>query len=221
MNAPLPKAYRNGFKDFYGRDFLVTPDVLIPRPETEQIIDLLLTLAGKPYLPGMKAPKRVLPERPIIVDVGTGSGCIAITTKLELKDAKVIGVDIEEGALKIAEKNAQKFGADVALIKSNLLENIKEKPDVVIANLPYVDENWSWLDKKTLSAEPSSALYAKDGGLELIKRLIAELAKLKTEHILLESDPCQHRDIIEFAEKNGLHLNETRGFILYFSSNAK
>ena len=85
MNAASPNkpvAYQEGVQDFYGRDFIVTPDVLIPRPETEQLIDTVLNLAGKPYLTGIKPSPRVLPENPVILDVGTGSGCIAITLKL-------------------------------------------------------------------------------------------------------------------------------------------
>ena len=74
-----PLAYEKGVQDFYGRDFIVTKDVLIPRPETEQIIDTVLNLAGKPFLPGIKPSKKILPDHPRIIDVGTGSGCIAIT----------------------------------------------------------------------------------------------------------------------------------------------
>ena len=124
MSAPLPKAYKNGYQDFYGRDFLVTPDVLIPRPETEQIIDAILNLAGKPYLPGVKPAPRVLPENPVILDVGTGSGCIAITIKKELPEAEVYATDISEKALKIAQKNAAKHGAPISFIISHLCKNV-------------------------------------------------------------------------------------------------
>ena len=109
-------AYSRGYQNFYGRDFLVTPDVLIPRPETEQIIDTVLDLAGKPYLPGVKPNPRVLPEKPIILDVGTGSGCIAVTLALELPEAKVYASDISEAALEITKKNASKFGASIYII---------------------------------------------------------------------------------------------------------
>ena len=100
MNAVSP----NFKQDFYGRVFLVTKDVLIPRPETEQIIDAVLNLAGKPYLPGVKPSQRVLKEHPIILDIGTGSGCIAITLALELPEAKIYASDVSEPALKIAQK---------------------------------------------------------------------------------------------------------------------
>ena len=221
MNAASPNkptAYKKGFQDFYGRNFIVTPDVLIPRPETEQIIDAVLTLAGKPYLPGVKAPKRVLPENPIILDVGTGSGCIAITLKLELPEAELYASDISEKALKIARKNALKHGVSITSIVSHLLEKVKSgdipNPDVIVANLPYVDENWDWLDEKSLSYEPSIALYAKDHGLILIKKLIDEATELKIPHLIIEADPCQHEQIIRYAKY--YDLIRTNGYILSF-----
>ena len=216
MNAPLPKAYKDGRIDFYGRDFFVSPDVLIPRPETESIIDIVKSLAGKPILPGVKAPAPKIAENVKILDVGTGSGCIAVTIKKELPLTKVTGVDINPSALKVAEKNAEKLGADIELKESNLLSDVESEYDIIIANLPYVDAGWDWLDKEALKKEPSLALYAEDHGLALIKRLITEI-KEKPEYLILEADPCQHKDIIDFAEKNGFQHAETRGFILTFS----
>ncbi len=208
-----PIAYKNGYQDFYGRDFIVTPDVLIPRPETEQIIDTILNLAGKPYLPGVKPSKRVLPPNPTILDVGTGSGCIAITIKKELPEAEVYATDISEKALQIAQKNAQNHGVYLPFIISRLLDNVKFTPDVIVANLPYVDKKWDWLDKEALSHEPPIALYAADHGLKLIKELIDAAS---SKYLILEADPCQHQEIINFATKKGLQHLETRGFILTF-----
>lgn len=214
MNAPLPpKAYQQGYQDFYGRDFIVTPDVLIPRPETEQIIDTVLNLAGKPFLPGVKPAKRTLPSTPIILDVGTGSGCIAITLKKELPEAAVYATDISKKALKIAQKNAEKHDAHIIFIISHLLKNVNITPDVIVANLPYVDKNWDWLDKASLSYEPAEALYADDHGLALIYELINEANARQIQYLILESDPSQHDKITDYAKKAGfLHL-ETRGFI--------
>lgn len=202
--------------NFYGRDFVVTPDVLMPRPETEQLIDKVKSLAGLPILPGVKPSKRILKINPKILDVGTGSGCIAITVKKELPEAEATGVDISLPALKIAEKNAKNLQANINLKQSDLLENCNEKYDIIIANLPYVDPGWDWLDKNSLSKEPSLALYAKDHGLALIKRLISEI-KYKPEYLILEADPCQHDEIIGYAKKYGFQYSETRGFILTFT----
>lgn len=218
MSASLPQAYKDGYKDFYGRDFIVTPDVLIPRPETEQIIDIVLNLAGKAYLPGVKPASRQLTEKPVILDVGTGSGCIAITIQKELPEAIVYASDVSEKALDIAKKNATKHGSPTSFIISHLLNNVKFTPDVVIANLPYVDKNWDWLDKDSLSHEPSIALYAKDKGLKLIKELVDQASEKQISRLILEADPCQHTEIIDYANKKKYSLDEIRGFILSFKN---
>lgn len=206
-------AYSRGYQNFYGREFLVTPDVLIPRPETEQIIDTVLDLAGKSYLPGVKPNPRVLPEKPIILDVGTGSGCIAVTLALELPEAKVYASDISEAALEMAKKNASKLDASISFIISRLLEKVNFTPDVVVANLPYVDKDWDWLDNEALSEEPAIALYAEDHGLALIKQLINQAYKRHIRYLVLEADPCQHDSILKYAEAK-YKLLKTSGFIL-------
>lgn len=214
-----PKAYRVGIQDFYGRDFIVSPDVLIPRPETEQIIDATLNLVGKPYLEGVLPAKARINSRGLrILDVGTGSGCIAITLKLVIPEADVTAVDISEKALKIAQKNAAKYGTAITTIISDLLENVKFTPDLVVANLPYVDQSWPWLDKKTLSFEPDLALYAKDHGLSLIKHLIDQCQDGEVPYLILEADPSQHQSIINYAKAKNYYLLETRGFILTFGN---
>ena len=217
MNANYLKAYKEGYQDFYDRDFIVTPDVLIPRPETEAIIDAVLNLVGKPFLPGVRPSDAKLPQDISILDVGTGSGCIAITLALELPKAKVTATDISEAALKIAQKNATKFGVSTPLIISNLLENVKFTPDVIVANLPYVDQNWDWLDKKALSYEPATALYAEDSGLKLIKRLLDQAGKRQIKYLVLESDPSQHGKIADYASTKQYGLLETRDFVQVFT----
>ena len=215
-NRTTKEAYEKGYQDFYGRDFLVTPDVLIPRPETEQIIDQVLTMAGKPYLPGVKPTKCVINESPIILDVGTGSGCIAITIKKELEKATVYASDISKEALNIANENAKNHQTDITFVESNLLKEIKITPEVLIANLPYVDPEWDWLDRESLSHEPDEALYADDHGLKLIKDWIKEASSRKIKYLILESDPCQHAEIVEYAKSHNFALFEERGFIQTF-----
>ncbi len=177
-----PLAYLTGRKEFYGRTFKVTRDTLIPRPETEALIDAI-----KPLNPHK------------ILDVGTGSGCIAITLALELPDAEVEAVDISENALQVARKNAESLEANVNFYRSDLLQNTT-KYDLIVANLPYVDREWDWLSPE-LEFEPETALYADDGGLELIKLLI-EQAKNHLNaggHLVLEADLSQHQKISDFA----------------------
>lgn len=203
--------------NFYGRDFEINSDVLIPRPETEMMVDAVLNLAGKAYLPGVKPTPRVLPENFNILDVGTGSGCIAITLALELPEAKVIACDISKKALVVAKKNAKKLDTKVEFVQSDLMNNIEGDFDIVVANLPYVDEEWEWLDREALSREPRIALFAKNHGLKLIYKLIDQVVERKIKHLVLEADPCQHEKIIDYAAKKGLKLVETRGFALYLS----
>ena len=166
MNAPLPKAYKVGYQDFYGRDFIVTPDVLIPRPETEQLIDLVLSLAGKPYLPGLKAPNRILPEHPTILDVGTGSGCIAVTLLLEFPHAFAYMVEASNLAADFARKNLQRYGLTD---RAQLLADTYSIPhcELLISNPPYIPSTEiAGLDREVKDFEPLSAL---DGGLDGLK----------------------------------------------------
>ena len=213
-----PQAYIDHVQNFYGRDFYVDNNVLSPRPESEQIIDTVKSLSGLPYLPGVKPEPPQLPPHPIILDVGTGSGCLAITLALELTDAKIYATVISKPALKIAQKNAHKLGAPITLIISHLLEKVKDStipfPDLIVANLPYVDQDWPWLDKTALSYEPSLALYAKDHGLALIKELIDESSALRIPYLILEADPSQHQAIIEYASAHHYTHVTTHGFIL-------
>ncbi len=198
-----PVAYILGSKEFYGREFVVTPDTLIPRPETEAIIDLVKGLSL---------------EKPKILDVGTGSGCIAITLKLELPESDVMAVDISEKALVAAEKNADNLHANLEFKKSDLLKNVNEKYDIIVANLPYVDKNWDWLSPE-LDFEPETALYSEDFGLKDIKNLILESDTKLAEQgkLILESDISQHEAIENFVKSNtNMHLVKTSGLAQMF-----
>lgn len=194
----VPLAYILGYRDFYGRRFTVSPQVLVPRPESEAIIELLkeLDVSGK------------------LLDIGTGSGCLGITAKLKIPKLNVILSDISQPALRVARQNAEKFQADVALIKSNLLRAVPGKFNIIIANLPYVDR--SWQRSPETNHEPALALFAKDEGLALIYQLIDQLpAHLSPGALVfLEADPRQHGAIIAYAGSRQLRHNLTRGFIV-------
>ena len=210
MNADLKKA------NFYGYDFYVSKDVLTPRPETEAIIDEVLKLCGEPILPGVKPPEKKLdPKNLKIFDIGTGSGCIAITLKKKLPEADIYATDISREALEITQKNAKNLSAPITIIISHLLEkvNISSTPDIIVANLPYVDKNWDWVDKASLKSDPDIALYAEDGGLALIKELIDTA---DSKYLILECDPSQHQEVINYA-KNKYTLVNTNGFVIVFN----
>ena len=201
-----PLAYLLNKKEFYGRDFYVDNSVLIPRIETESIIF---------NLPQNNRSKKVL-------DIGTGSGCIAITIKLEKPDYHVDALDISEDALKTAKLNAKKLNANVHFFHSNLLSNVKDKYDLIIANLPYVDDSWN-IDLNALSYEPSSALFAKREGLDLIYKLLDEVDKIANQNALLylESDETQIPKIIEYTKnKKSIRFIKADGLISIFRINS-
>ena len=203
--------------NFYGYDFIINGDVLTPRPETEQIIDEVLKLCGEPILPGVKPDKPKLdPQNLKILDVGTGSGCIAIALKKKLRGAEVYATDISKKALEVAQKNAETLYTPITFIISHLCQNINNEgdftPDIIVANLPYVDRNWNWVDQESLKDDPDSALYAEDGGLALIKELIDTAT---SKYLILEADESQHESIVNYAKDKYNLLNKS-GFILTF-----
>lgn len=206
--------------NFYGREFLITPDVLIPRPETEMLVDAVLNLTGKTYLPGVIPARPKLPKKCRILEVGAGSGCIAVSLALELTETKITACDISDKALSVARENAKRLGAEVEFLKSDLMAGVRGEFEAVVANLPYVDENWEWIDKKALSKEPRLALYAEDGGLKLIKKLVQQAKARKVPFLVLEADPCQHERIVNYAREYGYSLLEERGFGLVFEAAA-
>lgn len=200
----VPVAYIIGHRYFYGRRFVVSPDVLVPRPESEQLIELL-----KKHLP---ASARTL------VDVGTGSGCLGITAKLEIPRLSVTLTDVSDNALKIARKNADALGADIRTLKSNLLDAYPLRADVLVANLPYVDTKWSHQSPELVN-EPALALYAKHDGLELIFELLdtASSHLNRGALIILEADPRQHADIIAHARECGFEKLQAQDYALAFT----
>lgn len=195
----MPMAYIFGKKEFYGRNFIVNRNVLIPRPESEDIIDMVKNL-------GISQPK--------ILDVGTGSGCLAVTLALEIPKSRVVACDVSSEALKIASENAVELGARVEFIKSDLLEGFSdEKFDIIVANLPYVDESWDFLSPE-LEWEPENALFAEDGGLFEVKRLIDEVKKYKnTKYLVLETDECQIKKLKKYVSDSGLEFVSNNRFV--------
>ncbi|HEX8390666.1 MAG TPA: peptide chain release factor N(5)-glutamine methyltransferase [Candidatus Saccharimonadales bacterium] len=198
-----PVAYLTGQKEFYGRDFIVTPDVLIPRPETEMLVEL----AKQHRLSGQ------------LLDVGTGSGCLGLTLALET-DAQVTLSDVSDAALEVARTNAKRLGVKkLNLVQSDLLgvfaiQSILKRFDVIVANLPYVDKTW---DRSPETAhEPAQALFSGDGGLELIKQLIDQSpdALKPGGYLLLEADPMQHEDIATYARQFAIVARQDYGVLL-------
>jgi len=165
-----PIAHITGSREFWSREFLITPDVLIPRPETELLVELAL--------------ERILPNQPAhIADLGTGSGAIAITLALERPKAIVTALDLSPAALNIASQNAARLGADnVRCIASDWFAALPagERFDLIVSNPPYIAADDPHLAQGDLRFEPLSALAAGQDGLDDIRRIVRQApARLK------------------------------------------
>lgn len=200
-----PIAYLLGEAPFAGELFLVTKQTLIPRPETE----LLLTTVQTSL---MQDPRETL-----LVDIGTGSGIIAITAKKRFPLATIIASDVSSEALVVAKKNAARLGtSEIVFQKANLLEKmllkkiaaIKKEHLIILANLPYLPlSDKKVLAKQVTKHEPANALFAPKNGLALNEQLIKQVADyaLATTHtqldLLLEFDPPQARILLSYAKQ--------------------
>lgn len=158
--AGEPIAYLVGSREFYGREFRVTPAVLIPRPETE----LLVEIARSKVSHG---------GTPRILDLGAGSGCVAITLALEL-GCEVTAVDVSVDALAVARDNAKRLGARIRFIESDWFAAVEGEFDVIVGNPPYVAEGDPHLAEGDLRFEPMTALACGSDGLSAIRRILAE-----------------------------------------------
>ncbi len=158
--AHEPVAYITGVREFWTREFEVDRGVLIPRPETELIVEAVIERDHK---------------RPRILDVGTGSGCLAVTLAAELPDAQVVATDVSAEAIAVARRNAQRHGvsARVLFVLTNLLDNLPGGFNVVVSNPPYIARA-SELPPDVIQYEPHTALYGGEDGLEAIRVLIQD-----------------------------------------------
>lgn len=216
-----PVAYILGRKEFYGRDFKVTPDVLIPRPETELMVDLIKNILPRldRGIDSVDSRLRGNDGGAMIWDIGTGSGALAVTLAKEIEGSTVLATDISAKALAVARRNAKTYNAkNTSFLAADLLDTkvlvrlgqaSKKYPTLVIAaNLPYLPSS----DKRTLDAdvvefEPSKALFAGKDGLALIQKFLTQLARhqgslgFKTIHAYLEFDPPQAAELKKMTKK--------------------
>ncbi len=198
----VPIAYILGYKEFYGRKFTVSPAVLVPRPESEDMISLFLDATAGEI------------EQKVLIDVGTGSGCLGITAALERINISVILSDISKDALRIAEKNADDHRVRVKIQQQSLLNGQLEPVDYIFANLPYVDKDWEVSPE--LQYEPKIALFTEDGGLKLILELIRQAPRCLAPNgqLFIEADPTQHERIIQAAAKQNFKLAAIQHYII-------
>ena len=164
--AAEPVAYLVGYREFFGRKFAVTPDVLVPRPATETLVMEALE-AGKAF------------EAPAVLDLCTGSGCVAVAVAAGLRDAQVTAADVSDDALAVAKGNAQAHGVEgrVTFAGGDLFEAVpaEDRFDLILANPPYVrDDEWAGLPPDVRDHEPKLALLSGADGLDHTRRLVAE-----------------------------------------------
>lgn len=202
--AGEPLQYITGVQDFYGREFRVTPDVLIPRPETELLVEAALQIVGD--------------TAPLICDVGTGSGCIAVTLLCEIVNARAVLIDKSPAALEIAKLNAQNHSvADRAVFVVsdcfNSLDSRDHRFDLIVSNPPYVAEAViAGLQREVRDHEPLMALSPGGDGLSVIRRLIDEgPAFIKSNgHMLMEIGFDQGEKVEGLIDGSAWSLREIR-----------
>jgi release factor glutamine methyltransferase len=194
-----PIQHLTGTQAFWRYSFKVTPAVLIPRPETELVVEAVLAVIHDI-------------EHPLIVDVGTGSGCIALSLALDRPDATVHAVDISAGALGVAHENAFRLGTNLA-VKFHLgdllgpLADLDGQTDVVVSNPPYVDaRNAGTLPAEVRDYEPALALFAPDEPFSLYRRLAPEAVKLLKPNgaLVVEVGLGMHEEVCRICERAGL-----------------
>jgi release factor glutamine methyltransferase len=193
-----PVQYIRGHAEFYGRTFLVDPRVLIPRPETELLVDSIIDFA---------------PRGAALLDVGTGSGCIAVSAKLERGDLHVTGSDRSVAALAVARTNAARLGGRVGFAGADLTGSFGERFDVIVSNPPYIPlHEYRGLEPEVLEFEPPIALVGGEDGLRVIARLLEEsIDQLSTGGMLMmEIGFGQHAEVLRRAEKFGWSVRELR-----------
>jgi len=188
-----PVAYITGNQPFMSLDFKVNPSVLIPRPETEKLVEVAIDL--------IKSRSSASQAERSIVDIGTGCGCIAISLAKYLPEIKVIGIDSSSEAIEIAKENAKKHNVEdrCGFIVGNMFEPLKNKPDLIVSNPPYIPTaDIEKLDPDVKDFEPRQALDGGTDGLDYIRKLIEQGPK-HAGHLILEFGINQAEAVKELA----------------------
>lgn len=202
LKKDYPIQYLIGYSNFYGYDIKVTPSVLIPRPETEGLVEETL-----------KEIKKRKYDNPIVMDMCTGSGCIALTIKKELPNSEVYAIDKSIRALNIARENFINNKVKIYYMRSNLFNNIPKYPskyDVIISNPPYISKTEKIAN--SVKREPKLALYSKDDGLYHIKKIILKGYELLNDNgfISLEIGETEKDRLTTFLDDNNFKNYELK-----------
>lgn len=209
----IPIAYLRGVTEFYTREFIITPAVLEPRPESEAMIDLLKKLLSTDKMGATQSKQWK------IADVGSGSGALGITAKLETPESHVTLIDIDSEALKVSKMNVDKFTLDIFCVESDLLRQTTQDFDILLCNLPYVPDDYH-INTAALH-EPRIAIFGGPDGLDLYRTLFNQLKMVVQQplYILCEALPPQHADLISIAASHGYERISQDDFVVVFSPN--
>ena len=196
-----PVQYIVGNVNFYGLEIDIDNRVLIPRFDTEELVEHVTKLVNKYY--NGKAN---------IIDLGTGSGCISLSLKNNLPNSTITGVDISDDALYVANHNKDKLNIDVTFIKSDMLDNVDDKYDIIVSNPPYLSKENSYVEEIVDSNEPQIALYADNNGLYFYEKILSTCGKnLNDKYIIaFEMDEFQGKYIKDLVYKylgNNININ--------------
>ncbi len=200
----IPLSYIRGKTEFYTRELITDDNALEPRPESETIIELF----------------KSLPKQDTVIDIGTGSGALIITAKLDRPSIKAMACDIDPNCLKVANKNKIKFDIDVDFKLGNLFEpyiTYEFNNLIILANLPYVPNDFT-INKAAMN-EPRLAIFGGADGLDYYRELFKQLGQAKAENITVfcESLPSQHTKLNSIAKEHKYNLKKTDDFIQVFS----
>ncbi len=206
LKKEIPVQYLLGKTSFYGLEFEVNESVLIPRPETEELVEWILE--------SQKAKAKR--QKPKILDIGTGSGCIAISLAKNISNATVFAIDISEKALATAKKNAEINGVNVTFLEKNILEteDLEQQFDIIVSNPPYVRElEKQEIKKNVLDNEPHLALFVEDNDALIFYRKIAELAQknlVENGQLFFEINQYLGTETVDLLEKMNFKNIELR-----------
>ena len=194
-----PLVHLTNMREFYGLDFYIDERVLSPRVETEKMVEYALAYA---------------PKNSRLIDVGTGSGALAIAIKKQRPDLDVTATDVSAAALEVAHKNTKKHAAAINLVTSDLFEAVAGRFATVVTNLPYLRDDAELMPEVT--KEPGVALFGGPDGLSLYRRFLEQLpAHLEPQgYVFTECDPWQHEALITAAAKAGLKLIEPNNYFV-------
>ena len=201
--AREPLVHLTGTREFYGLDFIITPDVLTPRVETEQMVEWAITYT---------------PKDSSLIDIGTGSGAIAVSIAKHRPDLSVYGTEVSLAALDVAKQNVAHHGVDVSLLESDLWASVTGEFQTIVTNLPYLRDDARTELMEEVKHEPDVALFGGVDGLDLYRRFLLQIQEHLSPggHLFTECDPWQHEALTSEAAHYNLYPIEQGYFILGF-----